>query len=69
MNTLFQAAQSEDGLDVNSLIERETTRHAMAQCQGKAADAAKLLGITAAALRKRLIRYDLTAEPAGKGMK
>ncbi|MEM8954991.1 MAG: sigma-54 dependent transcriptional regulator [Verrucomicrobiota bacterium] len=66
LETLFEAAESSSELNANTFIERESTRHAMVRCDANPAKAAKLLGITAAALRKRLDKYKLATTTDAK---
>lgn len=56
---LFQLARAQKELAVLPAVERELIREALAQTRGNQVQAAKLLGITRATLRKRVDRFAL----------
>ncbi|ODU23619.1 MAG: hypothetical protein ABS95_03385, partial [Verrucomicrobia bacterium SCN 57-15] len=56
---LFQLARTQNELAVLPAVERELIREALAQTRGNQVQAAKLLGITRATLRKRVDRFAL----------
>lgn len=58
VHTLIEAAEHDSNLQLLPWIEREMTRHAIERTNGNQVQAAKLLGITRATLRKRLERLD-----------
>jgi DNA-binding NtrC family response regulator len=60
--TLFQWARKDTQLRLIPAMERELIIHAMAETEGNQAQAAKLLGITRATLRKRLHRFNIQRE-------
>ena len=62
METLLRYAQSDPNVELLPWLEREFTVHAMRQTRGNQVQAAKLLGITRATLRKRLERFGVTRE-------
>ncbi|MFO1501218.1 MAG: sigma 54-interacting transcriptional regulator [Verrucomicrobiota bacterium] len=57
--TLFQWARKDGQFQILPAIERELIIHAMAETGGNQVQAAKLLGITRATLRKRLHRFNI----------
>ncbi|MGK0186536.1 MAG: DNA-binding NtrC family response regulator [Verrucomicrobiales bacterium] len=65
VQTLIEAAEKDPSMQLLPWIEREMTRHAIDRTNGNQVQAAKLLGITRATLRKRLERLDAAvATPA-----
>ena len=56
LEALFQIAADDPALALLPWIEREFTLRALREAEGNPARAAKLLGITAAALRKQIAR-------------
>ena len=56
---LIEMAEKAPGMQLLPWIEREMTRHAMRRTNGNQVQAAKLLGITRATLRKRLERFEI----------
>jgi len=63
---LFQWARRESNLKVLPAVERELIIQALTETQGNQVQAAKLLGITRATLRKRLERFHIRREFAIK---
>jgi transcriptional regulator with GAF, ATPase, and Fis domain len=62
IEVLLRAAQSDPEVELLPWLEREFTVHAMRETKGNQVQAAKLLGITRATLRKRLERFGITRE-------
>jgi len=62
IEVLLRAAQADPGVELLPWLEREFTVHAMRETKGNQVQAAKLLGITRATLRKRLERFGITRE-------
>jgi two-component system nitrogen regulation response regulator GlnG len=62
IEALLRHAQSDPNVELLPWLEREFTVHAMRQTHGNQVQAAKLLGITRATLRKRLERFGITRE-------
>jgi two-component system nitrogen regulation response regulator GlnG len=62
--TLFQWARQEGGVKVLPAVERELIIQALLEAKGNQVQAAKLLGITRATLRKRVLKYKITQELA-----
>ncbi len=62
IEVLLRSAQSDAGVELLPWLEREFTVYAMRQTNGNQVQAAKLLGITRATLRKRLERFGVTRE-------
>ena len=62
IEVLLRHAQSDPNVELLPWLEREFTVHAMRQTRGNQVQAAKLLGITRATLRKRLERFGITRE-------
>jgi two-component system nitrogen regulation response regulator GlnG len=62
IEVLLRAAQSDPEVELLPWLEREFTVHAMRETRGNQVQAAKLLGITRATLRKRLERFGITRE-------
>ncbi len=62
IETLLQAAQAIPETQLLPWLEREFTLHAMKAKRGNQVQAAKLLGITRATLRKRIERFGITRE-------
>ena len=60
VQTLIEAAERDSSMQLLPWIEREMTRHAMQRTNGNQVQAAKLLGITRATLRKRLERFEIS---------
>jgi two-component system nitrogen regulation response regulator GlnG len=56
INTLFEAAANDDAIQLLPWLEREFTLKAMTRTGNNQVQAARLLGITRATLRKRLER-------------
>jgi len=61
---LFQWARRESGVKVLPAVERELIIQALLEAKGNQVQAAKLLGITRATLRKRVLKYKITQELA-----
>ncbi|MEM0896913.1 MAG: sigma-54 dependent transcriptional regulator, partial [Verrucomicrobiota bacterium] len=59
VETLLNAAEKDASLELLPWLEREMTTHAMKRTGGNQLQAAKLLGITRATLRKRLERFEI----------
>ncbi|MGV3774676.1 MAG: sigma-54-dependent transcriptional regulator [Verrucomicrobiales bacterium] len=59
---LFNWARSNSGLKVIPAVERELIIHALAETKGNQVQAAKLLGITRATLRKRVDKFKIRQE-------
>lgn len=62
IEVLLRYAQSDPNVELLPWLEREFTVHAMRQTRGNQVQAAKLLGITRATLRKRMERFSITRE-------
>jgi two-component system nitrogen regulation response regulator GlnG len=62
--TMFHWARQEGGMKVLPAVERELIIQALLETQGNQVQAAKLLGITRATLRKRVLKYKITQELA-----
>ena len=62
IEALLRVAQADPNIELLPWLEREFTVHAMRQTRGNQVQAAKLLGITRATLRKRLERFGITRE-------
>jgi two-component system nitrogen regulation response regulator GlnG len=62
IEVLLRYATSTPDIELLPWLEREFTVHAMRQTRGNQVQAAKLLGITRATLRKRLERFGITRE-------
>ena len=60
--TLFRWARQESGLKVIPAVERQLIIEALAETKGNQVQAAKLLGITRATLRKRVEKFDIKQE-------
>jgi nitrogen regulation protein NR(I) len=60
--TLFQWARQDAQLKVIPAVERELIIHALAETDGNQVQAAKLLGITRATLRKRITKFQIKQE-------
>lgn len=63
---LFQWARRESRLKVIPAVERELVIQALIETNGNQVQAAKLLGITRATLRKRIEKFGITRELAVK---
>ncbi|MFN0067105.1 MAG: sigma-54-dependent transcriptional regulator [Limisphaerales bacterium] len=59
---LFDWARRDRGLKVLPAVERELVVHALTETRGNQVQAAKLLGITRATLRKRIEKFDIRRE-------
>ena len=64
IDLLFESA-SEQGEELLPWLEREFTQRAMERTNNNQVQAAKLLGITRATLRKRVERFNLGEKEAG----
>ena len=64
IDLLFDCASTE-GKELLPWLEREFTRRAMERTNNNQVQAAKLLGITRATLRKRVERFNLVEKEAG----
>jgi two-component system nitrogen regulation response regulator GlnG len=62
--TLFQWARREGGMKVLPAVERELIIQALLEAKGNQVQAAKILGITRATLRKRVLKFKITQELA-----
>jgi len=60
--TLFRWARQESNLKVIPAVERQLIIEALAETKGNQLQAAKLLGITRATLRKRVEKFDIKQE-------
>ena len=60
--TLFQMARRDPKLKVIPFLEREMVIHALKETKGNQVQAAKLLGITRATLRKRVEKFGITQQ-------
>ena len=63
---LFQWARKESKLKLIPAVERELIIHALVETHGNQVQAAKLLGITRATLRKRVDKFQIKQELAIK---
>ena len=63
---LFQWARKDRKLKVIPAVERELVIQALLETKGNQVQAAKLLGITRATLRKRIERFNIKQELAIK---
>jgi two-component system nitrogen regulation response regulator GlnG len=59
---LFQWARRDPTLKVLPALERELVIHALKETRGNQVQAAKLLGITRATLRKRMEKFGIRQE-------
>ncbi len=62
--TLFQWARQEGGVKVLPAVERELIIQALLETKGNQVQAARLLGVTRATLRKRILKFKITQELA-----
>ena len=62
--TLFQWAREQEELKVLPAVERELIIQALLETKGNQVQAAKLLGITRATLRKRVEKFKIKQELA-----
>jgi len=62
VHALLEAAKNDNELQLLPWLEREFTIAAMKMTQGNQLQAAKLLGVTRATLRKRIERFSITRE-------
>ena len=60
--TLFQLARRDSKLKVIPFLEREMVIHALKETSGNQVQAAKILGITRATLRKRIEKFGITQQ-------
>jgi two-component system nitrogen regulation response regulator GlnG len=60
--TLFEWARKESKLKIIPAVERELVIQALAETKGNQVQAAKLLGITRATLRKRVDKFQIKQE-------
>ena len=60
--TLFQLARRDTKLKVIPFLEREMVIHALKETHGNQVQAAKILGITRATLRKRIEKFGITQQ-------
>ena len=60
--TLFRWARNQKELKVIPAVERELIMQALAETKGNQVQAAKLLGITRATLRKRVEKFNIRQE-------
>ena len=60
--TLFRWARQESNLKVIPAVERQLIIEALAETKGNQVQAARLLGITRATLRKRVEKFDIKQE-------
>ena len=60
--SLFQLARRDPKLKVIPFVEREMVIHALKETKGNQVQAAKLLGITRATLRKRIEKFSITQQ-------
>ncbi|MBI3878736.1 MAG: sigma-54-dependent Fis family transcriptional regulator [Verrucomicrobia bacterium] len=60
--TLFRWARNDPKLKIIPAVERELVIQALAECHGNQVQAAKLLGITRATLRKRVQKFGIKKE-------
>jgi nitrogen regulation protein NR(I) len=61
-HTLFQLARRDSKLKVIPFLEREMVIHALKETNGNQVQAARLLGITRATLRKRIEKFSITQQ-------
>ena len=66
MGRLFNWARKDSKLKIIPAVERELVIHALANTKGNQVQAAKLLGITRATLRKRIQKFHIKQELAIK---
>jgi len=66
IRTLFQWAREDKKLKIIPAVERELIIHSLIETKGNQVQAAKLLGITRATLRKRVEKYGIKQELAVK---
>jgi nitrogen regulation protein NR(I) len=66
IDALFKAATEDPNFELLPWIEREFTLEAMERTKGNQVQAAKLLGITRATLRKRVERYGSSRTPGNQ---
>jgi two-component system nitrogen regulation response regulator GlnG len=59
---LFQLARRDPKLKVIPFLEREMVIHALKETKGNQVQAAKILGITRATLRKRIEKFGITQQ-------
>jgi len=59
---LFQWAKRDPKLKIIPTVERELVINALAETKGNQVQAAKLLGITRATLRKRIAKFNIKQE-------
>ena len=59
---LFQLARKDSKLKVIPFLEREMVIHALKETRGNQVQAAKILGITRATLRKRVEKFGITQQ-------
>ncbi|HXG46082.1 MAG TPA: sigma-54 dependent transcriptional regulator [Methylomirabilota bacterium] len=64
VNVLFQWARADGKLRIIPAVERELIIHALRETRGNQVQAAKLLGITRATLRKRIDKFKIRQELA-----
>jgi DNA-binding NtrC family response regulator len=62
LKILFAEAQSNPGLKLLPWVERQLITHALALTQGNHVQAAKLIGVTRATLRKRVEKFGIKKE-------
>jgi nitrogen regulation protein NR(I) len=62
LEKLFHWARTESGLKIIPAVERELIIHALHETRGNQVQAAKMLGITRATLRKRIERFKIRQE-------
>ena len=60
--TLFELARRDPRLKVIPFLEREMVIHALKETKGNQVQAAKILGITRATLRKRIEKFGITQQ-------
>ena len=60
--TLYRWARQESDLKVIPAVERQLIIEALAETKGNQVQAARLLGITRATLRKRVEKFDIKQE-------
>jgi DNA-binding NtrC family response regulator len=61
-NKLYRMARLDPKLKVIPFLEREMVIHALKETQGNQVQAAKILGITRATLRKRIEKFSITQQ-------
>jgi two-component system nitrogen regulation response regulator GlnG len=59
---LFDWARKDKGLKLIPAVERELVINALAETKGNQVQAARLLGITRATLRKRIAKFNIKQE-------